>query len=135
MNKTKGALFVVSLAFGIVLTNCGGNPYQQGEILYANYCANCHMDDGSGLGGNIPTLVNADYIAKNREQLACIIRYGIADTIVVNGITYAEAMAGHPKLKEAEIANILNYIIHTWNEEVAELNMKEITEGLAACEE
>lgn len=134
MIKKASVLFAMSILMSILILNCSSNPYQQGEILYANYCANCHMDDGSGLGANIPTLVNADYMAQNRDQLACIIKYGIADTIVVNGVTYAEAMPGYPKLSEAEIANILNYVIHAWNSDLAVLNMKEIQTGLDNCQ-
>ncbi|MEN0050399.1 MAG: cytochrome c, partial [Bacteroidota bacterium] len=78
-------ILIFPLAFFIT---CQENPYQQGYYLYQNYCANCHMDDGSGLGKNIPTIVGADYIAKNRIQLPCIIHQGLEDTIVVNGITY-----------------------------------------------
>ncbi|MEL6941255.1 MAG: cytochrome c, partial [Bacteroidota bacterium] len=108
--------------------------YQQGYYLYRNYCANCHMDDGTGLAKNIPTIVGADYIAKHREQLPCIIHRGLVDTIVVNGTTYNEAMPGFPKLTEAEVANIINYMLHEWNSEVKELNMKEVREGLANCD-
>lgn len=91
------------------------------------------MDDGTGLGKNIPTLVQADYIAQNRLLLPCIVRHGLVDTIVVNGLTYTEAMPGFPKLSEAEIANIINYMLHEWNGEVEELNMKEVKDGLENC--
>jgi len=92
------------------------------------------MDDGSGLGANIPTLVNADYIAMYRNELPCIIKNGLADTILVNGVQYSEAMPANPKLTEAEIANIVNYVIHVWNEDVAELNMREIKDNLEGCQ-
>jgi len=91
------------------------------------------MDDGTGLGKNIPTIINADYIAKNRAQLPCIIRRGLEDSIVVNGTTYTQVMPGFPKLTEAEIANIINYMLHEWNGEVEELNMKEVKDGLEKC--
>ncbi|MEM6697982.1 MAG: cytochrome c, partial [Bacteroidota bacterium] len=80
-----------------------------------------------------PTIVGADYIAKNRIQLPCIIHQGLEDTIVVNGITYNQAMPGFPKLTEAEVANIINYMLYEWNSEVKVLNMKEVTDGLEAC--
>lgn len=118
----------------LFLLNCNDNPYQQGAYLYQAKCANCHMDDGTGLGANIPTLVNADYIAKYRNELPCIIKNGLADTISVNGVLYKEAMPPNPKLTEAEIANIINYVIHTWNSEVAELNMKEVKDNLEICQ-
>jgi len=126
-------LFILGMMLPVFIT-CQENPYQQGYYLYQNYCANCHMDDGTGLGRNIPTIVEADYIATNRGQLPCIIRHGLAETIVVNDTNYMQEMPGFPKLTEAEIANIINYMLHEWNSEVEELNMKEVKDGLEECE-
>lgn len=112
---------------------CNTNPYWQGELLYNANCANCHMEDGSGLGKNIPPLAGADYLTNNRTQLGCIIRYGIQDTIVVNGVTYNQAMAGI-KLEDVEIANILNYVFHAWGNELPDMTIKELEVQLQACE-
>ncbi len=127
------ALFLFSL--GVFLYSCQDNPYQQGQILYQNFCANCHMDDGSGLAGNIPPLAQADYVRENQDKLACIIRYGMEGEIVVNGTSYNNPMEGIPQLTEFEIANVINYINHAWGNDYGYVPMQDIRAALEDCEQ
>ncbi|MCB0618240.1 MAG: cytochrome c [Saprospiraceae bacterium] len=117
-----------------LMFQCQSNPYQQGEILYANFCANCHGVDGQGLQGLIPPLAAADYLQEKRERLACIIRYGLQDTIEVNGRTYGQVMTGIPELSETEIANIINYIHHAWGNDFGYVPFDEVRRSLTGCE-
>ncbi|MCB0558263.1 MAG: cytochrome c [Lewinellaceae bacterium] len=126
-------LFLFFLSF--ILANCESQPHRQGEILYQNFCANCHMDDGSGLAGNIPPLAQSDYVRQNQGQLACIIRYGMEGAIVVNGKTYQNPMAGIPQLSEFEIANIVNYINQAWENDYGYLQLKAVREALEKCKQ
>jgi mono/diheme cytochrome c family protein len=132
MKKPTIFLFIVSLSF---FTACEDNPYPQGEILYNNFCSNCHASDGSGLEGLIPPLAAADYLVSNREKLPCIIRYGLADTIVVNGRTYAQEMEAIPNLSRFEIANILNYIEYSWGNQQRYFTIQEVEASLEKCED
>ena len=91
------------------------------------------MDDGTGLEGNIPPLAGADYLTLYKSKLACIIRYGIQDTISVNGATYNNAMPGVPQLTDFEIANILNYINHAWGNDYGFVTIDEVRAGLEKC--
>ena len=113
--------------------SCGDHAFTQGEILYANFCANCHMPDGTGLEGNIPPLAGSDFIKNAPAQMACIIRYGISDTIIVNGRKYGQPMAGIPKLSDFEIANIINYINHSWGNDFGYVQIGEVQEALNQC--
>ena len=92
--------------------SCDDNPYKQGQSIYVNLCANCHMEDGTGLEGAIPPLANADYIADNPLVMTCIIKYGQNEPIVVNGKTYDQPMPANRDLTEFQITNIINYINH-----------------------
>lgn len=129
--KFKVPLLLFSVCFAVL--SCERKPYRQGEILYQNFCANCHMDDGSGLAGNIPPLAGADFVRQNQDQLACIIRYGLEGGVVVNGIAYQNPMAGIPQLSEFEIANIINYINQAWGNDYGYLPLKDIRESLEGC--
>jgi len=118
----------------IAIYACGdGNPYTQGQILYENKCASCHMDDGSGLEKVIPPLANSDYLDKNWEDLACLVRQGIEGPIVVNGVTYNQAMAGIPELSATEIANIYNYINYAWNDKTKIMQVLDTRKKIRDC--
>lgn len=125
--------FAILLVWVIFPTACQDNPYKQGKILYQNFCANCHMDDGTGLQGVIPPLAGADYLALSGARSACVIRYGLEGEIVVNGKTYNQAMAGIDVLTEFEIANVINYIHHAWGNDFGYVKMEDIRSALDSC--
>ncbi|MCB0661713.1 MAG: c-type cytochrome [Saprospiraceae bacterium] len=129
----KKGIYAVLLGL-LFFSACEDNPYSQGEILYNNFCSNCHATDGSGLQGLIPPLAASDFLDKNRDQLACIIRYGLADTIVVNGRTYTQEMEAIPNLSRFEIANILNYVEYSWGNKQQYFTIQEIEASLEKCE-
>ena len=126
------AILIPSLLI-LLLLSCESKPYRQGEALYQHYCANCHMDDGSGLAGNIPPLARSDYLAQNQEHIACIIRYGQEGEITVNGRVYQNPMAGIPELTEFEITNIINFINQAWGNDNGYLPLSEVRKSLEDC--
>ncbi|MFK7979044.1 MAG: cytochrome c [Saprospiraceae bacterium] len=126
--------FIFLFGFSLItLINCNQKPYAHGKIMYENFCVNCHMEDGSGLGGNIPPLAKADYLTTHADQLACIIRYGIEEKIIVNGKEYTTPMAGVPQLTDVEIANIINYINHEWGNDNGYTTIKQVQAQLEKC--
>lgn len=134
MNKYWNLLIIAGILVGIA-TACQDNPYKQGEILYNGFCANCHMEDGIGLVGNIPPLVDSDFLVKHKGQVACVIRYGLSDTIEVNGIKYWQPMAGIPQLSEIEITNIINYINSSWGNANGFYPLDSVMNDLKSCPE
>lgn len=133
--RKYSALFIALMAicYYSLQTACQGNPYIHGEILYQNFCANCHMEDGTGLIGNIPPLAQSDFLTKQAHQLPCIIRYGSADTLIVNGQSYNTPMAGVPELTDIEITNVINYINHAWGNENGFTKPQEVQRLLEIC--
>lgn len=126
--------FTLLAALVFLLTqNCEQETYQQGKNLYTAYCENCHMADGTGLGANIPPLAQADYLQNNQEKIACLIRNGYSEPMVVNGITYEEPMPGVPQLSEYQIANIINYINHAWGNDYGFATVEPIQQQLKKC--
>ena len=124
-------LFLLVISF--LFVECNQKPFAHGKVMYENFCASCHMEDGTGLVGNIPPLAQADYLKKFSEKLPCIIRYGIHDTISVNGKSYSTPMAGVSQLKDVEIANIINYINHEWGNNNGYTSIKQVQEQLEKC--
>jgi mono/diheme cytochrome c family protein len=134
-------LFVFFIAASLILSNCDGdnNTYKQGKILYTRYCANCHMEDGSGLKGLIPPLMKSDYLLVHRAELPCILLRGQKGKIVVNGVEYGnqemlpvKRLTGDP-LTDFEMANILNYVSTSMGNTEKIWTIDEIREGLKAC--
>jgi len=98
----------------LFLLSCEETKYAQGKKLYTIACESCHMEDGQGLQGIIPPLAQADYLREHQEDLVSIITKGIADTIMVNGILYAQPMEGISTLTPVQTTNIINYINTAW---------------------
>ena len=107
--------------------------YRQGGALYAAYCANCHMDDGTGLKGNIPPLANSDWLRDHQDELACVIYAGMEGEVVVNGVTYNAAMNGNPELKTTQVTNIMNYINHAWGNDYGFVSLPKAEAQLEKC--
>lgn len=117
------------------LTQCFTNRQSEGQQLYAQQCANCHMDDGSGLRGLIPPLAGSDYLTRHRDQLACLIRHGQQGEIVVNGVRYNRPMPGDLELTEVHITNILNYIQTSFGNKNELFTVQEVNQALQKCGE
>jgi len=134
--RNKITLATVVLAFIIgasVLESCDEVPRTQGKALYESYCANCHQPDGNGLVGNIPPLAQADWLQTNRNEIACVIRYGMKGPMQVNGLEYNAIMAGAHRITDAEITNITNYILTAWGNDLPPLGASQISDQLKAC--
>jgi len=92
------------------------------------------MDDGSGLKNLYPPLAGADYLKNNQDNLACIIRYGLADTIIVNKNIYNNPMPGVKDLNEVQITNVINYINHAWENDLQHVKVEDIQKNLLDCQ-
>jgi mono/diheme cytochrome c family protein len=88
----------------------GMQQLSKGAQLYKANCANCHQENGSGLAKLMPPLAESDYLAANFTQLPCLIRNGNRTPMVVNGITYTQAMPASPHLSEQDIAAICVFV-------------------------
>ena len=107
----------------------------KGKKLYTNHCAQCHQEEGEGIGKLYPPIKKSDYLQQNFEQLPCIIRYGMHEQIIVNGKVYDYKMFAVPELGDYEIAAICNYIAFTWQIGNGEIITKEkVTEFTNSCQ-
>jgi len=131
--SSKTCFISLSLIFVLLHAACDTNPYREGERLYKANCANCHMDNGEGLSALIPPLAGADYLGKNREKLPCVVKYGLKDSITVNGKIYAEQMPGVESLSDIQITNILNYVNNAWGNRHEPYRLDEVRTLLENC--
>lgn len=132
------ALLIGVLA--LLLTGCGKTSakfdqyYVHGRQLYTKHCSNCHQADGSGLGRVYPPLDTSDYMQKNFRDVLCLMRHGKTGTLIVNGVSFNQAMPGIPSLTDLEIAEIATYIYNTWNHKRGMVEVKEVTQILTGCQ-
>jgi mono/diheme cytochrome c family protein len=84
-----------------------------GTAVYQRTCIVCHQPDGTGMEGAYPPLAKSDYLMKDKFRAIHQVLTGSSREIVVNGKKYNGAM---PKqvLKDAEVAQVLNYVYHSW---------------------
>jgi mono/diheme cytochrome c family protein len=105
----------------------------QGKQLYQIHCANCHGDDGKGLGKLIPPLAKADYFLQDLPRAICISRNGIKGSMIVNGVEYNQQMPDHKDLTPLEIAEIITYASNSWENVSGLTEVKQVEAVLDKC--
>ena len=124
--------YLALLAASALLPSCFAEDRNQGKTLYVNNCSGCHGEQGQGLGRLVPPLAGADYLARHRYELPCLIRHGMNHPIVVNGVPYQQVMPGD-SLSAARITNLLNYVEHHWGNQHTPPTIRETADLLRAC--
>ena len=117
-NCTLILLFLLALC-----TSCNNNPYAKGEEIYVSRCASCHMPDGSGLVGNIPSLTESA-LAANNANLVCVI---------LNGIKAEPLEMPAQDLEVIPLTNLVNYINHQFKGKTEEVRLDSIKIWIKKC--
>jgi mono/diheme cytochrome c family protein len=127
------AIALLSIAY-FGLQSCSETDYNQGKALYQRKCANCHIEDGSGLKGLIPPLAKSDYLIAHKNEIACMIKYGLQTPIIVNEVVYnQQVMPANEKISAADMTNIINYILSEWGNQGGVITLSEVNAQLEAC--
>lgn len=88
--------------------------YTNGKKLYDTHCQNCHGTQGEGLAALIPPLTDTLYLKQHRNELACIVKHGLDEEIVVKGQIYKEQMPANHQLTDIDVAAIITYISNSF---------------------
>ena len=91
-----------------VSSNDGTLP--KGELLYSQYCASCHKNDGNGVTGTFPPLKGSKYLTGDNKALAALIENGLTDTIKSQSLDYQQSMPAFDFLSDEEVEQIILYI-------------------------
>jgi mono/diheme cytochrome c family protein len=86
--------------------------------LFGAKCGACHKKDGTGIPGLAPPLAAASWAGtdKAREYVPLVVLNGLSGKLEAAGKTYAGIMPQQKQLKDAEIAEIANYVLATLNQ-------------------
>lgn len=135
-------VFLLPLAFILAtfLLSCQSETeieYQryfiQGRNLYQSQCKNCHAENGLGLGELFPPLNAADYLKKNKNQLACIIQNGLKGNISINGKTYNAQMPAQTELAPIEIAEVITFVTNSFGNRQGLYEVEKVNADLKNC--
>lgn len=131
-------LFLFSMA--VIIQSCQNEDsitykryYVNGKGLYEKNCQNCHGADGEGLGTLYPPLTDSTYLISNKKRLACIIRNGQSEEIMINNISYQGQMPANNTLAEIDIAQIIVYISNSFGNKQGYYDQAEVARDLAVC--
>src|SRR6202789_2067090 len=97
----------------------GAGSTDAGSRVYAANCAACHQAGGTGvpaafppLAGHVPDLLKP---ADGRSYVGKVLLFGLEGEISVNGNAFAGAMPAWQALSDNDIADVLNYVSHAWD--------------------
>ncbi len=128
------------VVFAILLTACVNEEkvkytryFTDGAQLYKTNCQNCHGVNGEGLAQLIPPITDTVFLRKNRNQLACIVTYGLAETIRINGQTYNFKMPGNTNLAPIDLAKLLTFVTNSFGNKLGIYDVNEIENHLIKC--
>jgi len=107
--------------------------YTNGKSLFTEHCANCHGEKGEGLGSLYPPLTDTAFLRANRSRLACLVKYGLHEELIVQQQRFDTEMPGKPELTEQEIAYILTYLGNSFGNELGLVSTEEVNTQLKKC--
>ena len=133
-------LIALTSCIGIFLQSCKteneityARYYVNGKGLYETHCQNCHAADGSGLKNLYPPLTDTTYLKNNKDKLACIIKFGLNDSITVNGQLYDSNMPSNTQLSDIDVTQILVYIGNSFGNDLGSFDMNGVSKALNNC--
>lgn len=104
---------------------------KDGEMVYQDFCLQCHLAKGEGVESVFPPLAKADFLLQNVDKSIAAIKYGMKGPVTVNGIKYDGQMV-NMGLEDEEIADVMNYILNSWgnsyDEQITVEKVESITE-------
>jgi mono/diheme cytochrome c family protein len=108
------------LALVVMLVSAGrGIAKASGEAVFAKHCTVCHQRNGTGVPGMYPPLAGTigAYLSKpnGRAYLVHVVNFGLTGPISSHGQIYNGLMQPWPQLTDADMADVLNYVLTKFN--------------------
>ncbi len=97
-----------------------------GKPLYTVHCTACHQTTGLGLPPVFPPLAKSDYLAADPKHAISVVLHGLRGTITVNGKEYNSVMPPVSQLKDDEVANLLTYVLNSWDNPGGQITASEV---------
>lgn len=134
--KMIGTILAAILFFLISCENEGDlefkRYYTTGAVVYQTHCQNCHGIKGEGLSDLMPPLTDSIFLKKNKTSLACFVKFGLKEKVVIHGKTYDDAMPASD-LSPNEIAQVLTFIGNSFGNKLKTIDFQQVQTDLAKC--
>jgi mono/diheme cytochrome c family protein len=86
-------------------------PGSKSALLYQQYCASCHKDNGMGVKGTFPSLLTSLIVVNNPKEFVKKILIGSKwSGHDQSGVTYDTPMPSFAFLKDDELIEIMTYV-------------------------
>jgi len=106
--------------------------YTEGAQVYITHCQNCHGTHGEGLLALIPPLTDSVYFKNNKTTLACSIRDGMKDPLIVGGKGFANTMP-QQVLSPIELAEVITYIQNSFGNKLGLTTVDQVQADMTNC--
>ncbi len=85
-----------------------------GKDLYTTYCLNCHGAKGEGFSDLYPPLTDTVFLKGYRSKLACLIKNGSNQPVLIHGKKYEGKMPAFKTLATIDVAKIIVYVTNNF---------------------
>jgi len=109
------------------------NYMSNGKDIYNAKCQNCHGQNGEGLGQLAPPLTDSVFLKENKTRLACIIRNGTEEKMVIHGKEYKEKMPGFPELADIDVAQVMVFVTNSFGNHQGFIPYSQVSTQLQNC--
>ncbi len=104
----------------------------QGKKVFTQYCLTCHQADGGGVPNMNPPLIQTTYVLGDKARLVGIILHGFSEQVDIKGEAYNNVMPAHNFLTDAQIADLLTYVRHSFGNKASAVSAAEVKAVRAA---
>jgi mono/diheme cytochrome c family protein len=147
----------VALAVAVALTACGkssgseqGAGAQQepsvaaatatpapaatadGRAVFMRTCVTCHQQNGAGIQGSFPPLVENPVVVGDKGLLIRLVLHGLSGPVTVKGQSYNNVMPPWKSLSDAEMAAVLTFVRSNFGNAAEAVTPEEVAAQRAA---
>ena len=97
-----------------------------GKALFNGTCSVCHQPNGAGIPGAFPPLAKSDYLNADPKRSIAVVTHGLSGKVTVNGKDYESVMPPMNQLNDDEVANILTYVLNSWDNKGGQIKTEDV---------
>ncbi|HEX2838062.1 MAG TPA: cytochrome c [Phycisphaerales bacterium] len=101
--------------------------YAKGQQLFLGVCTLCHMEQGEGQPGMVPTLHGAPIATGDVGAFARILLHGMEGPVVVKGVTYNGIMPPATFDSDEDLAAVMTFVRNSWGNAAGPVTPEQVT--------